>query len=62
MTKFFTIAALGLLTLNLYAPASFAGGDRSQLDKGIVFEKQECPEGETWSEEKKACEKKTEVK
>ncbi|GAA6211203.1 hypothetical protein NBRC116602_09430 [Hyphomicrobiales bacterium 4NK60-0047b] len=62
MTKFFTIAALGLLTLNVYAPASFAGGDRSQANKGIVFEKQECPEGETWSDEKKVCEKKVETK
>lgn len=61
MTKFFTIAALGLLTLNLFAPASFAG-ERTQMNKGVVFEKTECPEGETWNDVKKVCEKKAEVK
>lgn len=63
MSKFVTVLALGLLTLNMSATASFAGGDRSQLiQNGIIFDKPECPEGETWNEEKKACEKKAEVK
>ena len=63
MSKFFTILALGLLTLNVFASASFAGNERSPLSQnGVVFEKPECPEGETWNEEKKACEKKTEDK
>ena len=63
MSKFFTILALGLLTLNVFAPAAFAGNDRSALSQNnVLFEKPECPEGEDWNEEKKACEKKTEVK
>ena len=63
MSKFFTILALGLLTLNVFAPASFAGNERAFLTQdNVLFEKPECPEGENWNEEKKACEKKVEDK
>lgn len=63
MSKFMTVLALGTFALGLSTSASFAGSDRSSITtNGVVFEKQECPEGETWNEEKKACEKKAEVK
>ncbi len=61
MTKFFTVLALGLLTMNVYAPTVFAGDER-MVKKEAVMEKKECPEGETWNDEKKLCEKKAETK
>ena len=38
MTKFFTVLALGLLTLNVYAPSVFAGDERTHTKKEVVKE------------------------
>lgn len=62
MTKFFTVLALGLLTLNVYAPSVFAGEERTHTKKEVVMEKKDCPEGEKWNEEKKLCEKEAKTK
>ena len=63
MSKILKILALGLVATSFYAPASFAGTENSSFSQNnVIFEKPECPEGETWNEEKKACEKTEEAK
>lgn len=59
MSKFLSILTMGCFALGLSTSAAFAvASDRSfSTLNSVVYEKKECPEGEEWNEETKACEK-----
>lgn len=59
MSKLMSALALGCIVFGLSTSASTAGSVNGLVStlNGVVYEQQECPDGEQWNEEKQACEK-----
>lgn len=62
MSKLMSIMALGCFVFGLTISSAFAAVKSGFVvgTNGVVYEQPKCSEGETWSEEKQACEKKAE--